>query len=223
MHDLDRTTAEFESDHELFESDGELEFGETFETFQETDHESVLNEADEMQLAAELLEVTDETELDQFLGGLFKKVAGGVRSFARSGIGRALGGALKKVGKVALPIAGKAVGGFFGGPAGAAIGGKLGSMATKLFELELEGMSYEDQEFEVARRFVRLAADSAKNAMRAPASMSPQAAAQTALKAAARKHAPGLVKGTALTGYPSGTGRTGRWFRRGRKVVLLGV
>ena len=36
--------------------------------------------------------------------------------------------------------------------------GKLASGATKLFGLELEGMSPEDQEFEVARRFVRLAA-----------------------------------------------------------------
>jgi len=230
MHDLDRTTAEFEADHELYEEDGhELEWEDAYETDEAYTGEGVLTEADEMQLAAEVLEVTNEAELDQFLGKVFRKVGRGVRSFARSGVGRALGGALRKVGKVALPIAGKAVGGFFGGPVGAAIGGKLGSAATKLFELELEGMSYEDQEFEVARRYVQLVAEAANNAAAAAPNTPPEAAgrvARNALAKAARRHAPGLLRGgrAGSAGSAGAYGRrSGRWARRGRRIILYGV
>ncbi|MBK6929314.1 MAG: hypothetical protein IPH12_00025 [Saprospirales bacterium] len=54
-------------------------------------------------------------------------------------------------------MASSALGTAFGGPAGGFAGNLAGSQATKLFGLELEGMSYEDQEFEVAKRFVRMA------------------------------------------------------------------
>ena len=57
----------------------------------------VLTETDEMELAAQLLEVRDEQELDQFLGGLIRKVGRAVRRVVRSPIGRAIGGALKGV------------------------------------------------------------------------------------------------------------------------------
>src|ERR1051325_6787181 len=97
--------------------------------------ESPLDEATEMELAAQLLEITDESELDQFLGSVFKKVWGGIKK-----IGKPLGNVLKKVAKVALPIAGTAAGTFFGGPVGGMIGGKLASGAGKLFGLELEGL-----------------------------------------------------------------------------------
>jgi hypothetical protein len=226
MTDIDRTMTELEAGLEEFEADGsEFEFDGQMELTEEIDQESPLSEAEEMELAAELLEITDEAELDQFLGGLFKKVGRGIGRFVRSPIGRALGGVLKKVGKVALPIAGKAVGGFFGGPVGAALGGKLGSLATRLFEVDLEGMSYEDQEFEVARRFVRLAATAAKNAALAPTTQNPRTAAMKALATAARKYAPGLLRqgiGQITTALDSG-GRTGRWVRSGRKIVVLGV
>jgi hypothetical protein len=47
---------------------------------------------------------------------------------------------LKKFAKIAAPIAGKAVGGFFGGPAGAMLGSKLARLAaSQLRELEMEG------------------------------------------------------------------------------------
>jgi uncharacterized protein (DUF697 family) len=224
MHDLDRTTAEFEAGLEELEAgDSEFELdGEIMELTEEVDQESPFTEAEEMDLATEVLSVTNEAELDQFLGGLIKRVGRGVGKFVRGPVGRALGGALKRVGKVALPIAGKAVGGFFGGPAGAAIGGKLGSLATRLFEVDLEGMNYEDQEFEVARRFVRLAGAAAQNAASAPPTQNPQAAARNAVAAAARRHAPGMFRrGSAV--FPAGGRRTGRWMRRGRKIILMDV
>ena len=47
---------------------------------------------------------------------------------------------------------------------GTAIGSKLGSLASGLFEVELEGMPQEQAEYEVARRYVGLAASAARNA-----------------------------------------------------------
>ena len=147
--------------------------------------------------------VTDEQELDQFLGKLISKVSRTAGSIIRSSAGKALGGILKGAAKKALPIAGPAVGTYFGGPAGGAIGGKLASAAGRIFGLELEGMSGEDQEFEVARRFVRLAASAAQKA----------AAARSAVAAAARRHAPGLlspsVGGTLSTAYGRRSGALG--------------
>ena len=74
--------------------------------------ESPLNEVQEMEAAAELLEVTNEAELEQFLGNLFKKVASGVGGFMKSSTGKALGGILKNIAKKALPVVGGALGSF---------------------------------------------------------------------------------------------------------------
>jgi hypothetical protein len=200
--------------------------------FQETGlYEVPMSEALETELAAELLEITNEQELDQFLGKMFKRVGGGIGRFARSSAGRALGGVLKNVAKKALPIAGTAIGGFFGGPAGAAIGGKLLPMAGKIFGLELEGLSGEDREFEVARRFVRMSGDAMRRAAVSRPTEDPIKTARGAVVAAARRHAPGLLSAaspgqgalsvSSAMGGPSG--RSGRWVRRGNRIVIFGV
>jgi hypothetical protein len=147
-----------------------------------------------MELAAELLDVRNERELDHFLGDIFNTVKDAVGSVVSSPIGQALGGALKGVAKKVLPIAGKAVGTYFGGPAGGAIGGQLAQTASNLFGLELEGLSGEDREFELARRFVRFAATAARHAARARRGVGARQAARSALIAAARQHAPGLLR-----------------------------
>ena len=90
--------------------------------------------------------------------------------------------------------------------------------------LELEGLSPEDQEFEVAKRVVRLAADATKKAVIAQTKMSPENAAKEAVIAAAKKHAPGLLRPAPTMAIPSlpGGKRSGRWMRRGSKIVLMG-
>jgi hypothetical protein len=226
MHDLDRTLRsqepemESEFEYEIFgETDNELE--------EETYYE--LTEEQEIELAAELLAVSDDRELDQFLGGLLKK--------AKGAIGPALKKYLVPLAKKVIPIAATAVGGYFGGPMGAKLGNKLGSFATTLFEVDFESMDGEVMEMEVARSFVRLANAAATNAATVGPTSDPNKAAKTALVQAAKTHAPGLVRNNAAVGSagvgasitPSVTRRrnSGRWIRRrsrsGSVVVLLGV
>jgi hypothetical protein len=118
--------------------------------------ESPLGEVAETELAMELLEVGSEAELEQFLGNLFKRVGRAAGKFMNSSTGRALGGVLKNVAKKALPLAGGALGSIVPG-VGTAIGSTLGSMASRLFEVELETLGEEEAEFEAARRCDRSA------------------------------------------------------------------
>lgn len=180
----------------------------------------VFNEAEQMELAAELLEVRDEAELEQFLGSLIKKAGRAVGSFVKSDAGKAIGGFLKSAAKKALPIAGSALGGMFGGPLGAKIGGSLANVAGSALGLELEGLSNEDREFEAAKQFVRFAGESVKNLSTAPAGANVAAAARQAIAQAAKTHAPGLI---AAGGRAGAKAASGTWVRRGQRIVLLGA
>jgi hypothetical protein len=219
MHDLDPTQAESEwLFHEHSESGGypgEREpFGETFgegpldanglyefgldktpqpeASFNEaSEEEAGLPESEEMELAADLLEVTGEEELDQFLGRLLRRVEQTGRRGLRSPVGGLLRGALGRLAR-GLPLAGMVAGTFLGGPAGGALGGRLASAVGQMFGAELEGLSPEDQEFESARRFVRFASSAGRRAGRMSPRFDPRVAARAALFAAARRHAPGL-------------------------------
>src|SRR5690349_24938755 len=217
MHDLDRTLRSQEPELEAdFES---AIFGETDGEFEDEFYE--MSEEQEIDLAAELLAVSNEQELDQFLGGLLKK--------AKGAIGPALKKYVKPLAKKLIPIATTAIGGYFGGPMGAKLGGKLGSFATTLFEVDFESMDSEAQEMEVARSFVRFANAAAQNAAAAPPTANPNAAAKTAIVQAAKTYAPGLLRKpngvVASTNSSNVTSRpnSGRWIRRQGRVVLLGV
>jgi uncharacterized protein (DUF697 family) len=193
------------------------------------------SEADEMEFATELLEVMDEDELDQFLGKLIKKAGQTVGKVVKSPIGKSLGGIVKGIAKQALPLAGGALGSLIPIPGvGTAVGSALGSAVSKSLEMELEGMEPEDQEFEGARRFVRMVGDATKKAVSTVSQINPQTAAKSAVTTAVKKHAPGLLSllgefedMPALASTPTSammpTGNSGRWIRRGQKIVLLGV
>jgi hypothetical protein len=275
MHDVDRTQLEYSSEISEY---GELpeysEFapsGTVLEAITgdgagnwETGYEyggGSMGELMEDELASEFLEISNDQELDHFLGSLISKAAKGIGKFVASPAGKALGGMLKQVAKKALPIAGGALGTFIGGPVGGALGGKLASMAGDAFGLEFEGLSGEDRDFEVAKRYVRFAHDAARTMASAPTTANSQAAAKAAIVEAAKRHAPGLLTPAAaipgaahLAHAGSGVqarpvrhlggshdptlgqqpcvncgggeghrGRQGRWIRRGRHIVLLGV
>ncbi|WP_222946199.1 hypothetical protein [Paraburkholderia sp. UCT31] len=232
MHDIDRTQMEFNpafgnSGGRSYEFGEQESSGEAFETFEtsETFGETILSEAQEMELASELLRVNNEAELEQFLGNVFKSVANVAGGIIRSPIGKAVGGVLKGVAKKALPLAGGALGGFFGGPLGASIGSGLASAAGNALGLEAEMLEQEDREFEGAKQFVRVAADTIHRAATAPASSDPHAAAQAAAIESVRRLAPGLLSGGSPGGAPvrAGVPATGHWTRRGNKIVLHGV
>jgi hypothetical protein len=180
--------------------------------------EGVFNEQQEMELASELLEVTNEQELENFLGSLIGMAGKALGGIVKGPIGKTLGGVLKGVAKTALPIAGGALGTFVGRPIGGMIGSNLAGMAGQALGLELEGLSGEDREFETARQFVKFAGEAVKNALEAPPNADPAAVAHAATVEAARLHAPGF-----FGGQPPVHSRSGRWIRRGGKIVLFGV
>lgn len=176
---------EYEPEWEAFEAEAPQWLG-------ESSYEA-LGSASELELATELLAVRDEYELDRFLGDLIGGIARTVGAVVKSPLGQAIGRGLKGVIKQTLPLAGTALGTFVGGPLGASIGGGLASAAGRALGLELEGLSHEDQELEATKRFVRFASDAIENAISAPASGDPAATAHSAIAAAARSAAPGLL------------------------------
>jgi uncharacterized protein (DUF697 family) len=229
MHDIDRTLAEFEPEMGVFESDG-FEFPEEVEISSDIAMESPFGEVEEIDLATELLTISSEAELDQFLGKLLKGAWRGIKKVGSvvGKVARPLGGMLKGIAKKALPFVGGALGSFIPIPGvGTAVGTALGSAVSKALEAELEGMDPEDREFEMARRFVRLAGTSAKQAVLAQPGVDPQATAKAAVMAAAQQHIPGLRLETSspmTTSTAIGSrSSSGRWIRRGRKIILLGV
>lgn len=222
MHDIDRAMFEFEQ--EGYESGGPGETAseahETFEAHEsfEASHEA---EALEMELAARLLEVNSEAELEEFLGGLLRSATSAARSFIASPTGQALGGVLKNAARQVLPQ----VGGVLGNAVGGDLGRRLGTAGGRWLgqQFELEGLSAEDREFEVARAFVRTARDAARIAQRT-AYLPPQQAATTALVTAAQRSLPGLVP--VITGgwlAPGARRSSGRWVRHGNRIVLHGA
>jgi hypothetical protein len=258
MHDLDRTLQEFEAGSNGFnsgefeyEGEGEWEFDDASEFDGEWegegeweaeseweggyDTEAVFDEVEEMELAASLLDSTDQQELDDFMGRLVRRAGRRIRRAVRSPVGRAIGGALRNVARKALPAVGAAV----GGPVGA----RVASAAGRAFGLELEGLSPQDQEFEIARRLVRLGGAAVQQAVENPSGQSPAQVARNAVVAAARQHAPGLARDLAsrrrrgrrqgeAPALPASGGRTtaggtaqtsGRWIRRGNQIILMGV
>lgn len=244
MHDIDRALFEGqeegvtwgevmdeESGYSYEDEQSPFQTEQTYEDAGELWGEADAQEADELALAAELLAVTDEGELDQFLGSLARRAVSAARDFAGSDAGRAVGGILKSAARKALPQLGQAVGNYIvpgvGGQAGQQVGKWLGSR----FEtgLQLEGLSAEDRDLETARAFVRFATSTAQRAAAMPKSLPGPLAAQKAATAAARQHLPGLLKRPGQPAQPGQPGQSrpsadsGRWIRRGRNIVILGA
>ena len=100
------------------------------------------------ELAAGLLDVVNESELDDFVGGLVAETArsAGCRIHARAA--RALVASLSRTAERSVPTLAVALGDE-SRPAA--------QTASRIFGVEPEGMSAEDRDFEIARRFVRFA------------------------------------------------------------------
>src|SRR5688572_1784664 len=107
------------------------------------------------ELAVDLLSVANETELDPFLDRLMRRTtrATGVR------IRESVAGRLKQIFRAtavnAMPQAHAAA---------ARSRARFAQAASRFFGLELEGLSAEDQELQIAKGFVRFAHEATRNA-----------------------------------------------------------
>lgn len=216
------------------------------------DGEPILSEDLELELAAELLSVSNEEELEQFLGDVFKTVTRAVGKVGKAispALGT-LGQVLKGVAKVGLPIAGRVAGTFFGGPAGGAIGGKLGSLvsgAIKEAEGELEETLGEELSPQQQEQFLGdivggllggeleavPPADRDLAVARRFVRLASTAAQQLATQPAPRNPTAAAVKAVQSAGHKLGFGArpasgglgqraSGRWVRRGNQIVIFG-
>jgi hypothetical protein len=121
---------------------------------------------EETELAFELLDAASPAELDRAVGHLVSAAAGRADRPLGPGTITAMHRLITEAAQSALPIvASVAAGGgaWTAGPAGNAANG---SRAGRLMGLELEGLSPEDQELELARQFVRVAVTTGEQAAR---------------------------------------------------------
>lgn len=233
FEDQGEYSQEFESDNEFemeFENDSEFESDSEFEMEFENDSEfETDSEGVETELATELLSVSNEAEMEEFLGKLFKKARRAAGKFIKSPTGNLLKNYLKGIAKKTLPIAGTALGGVIGGPLGAKVAGSATQMVGQALGLELEGLSPEDKEFEIARGYIRFAKDAIdRAASNLNHRYSPAMAARSAMTTAAKKYAPGFLSPRFAEHYRKnlrGRGRRqGTWARRrDGSIVLYGL
>jgi hypothetical protein len=167
-----------------------------------------LQQEDALALAAQLLELQAPAQFDAFLARQLGATAAGqqVRGTPLEAPLRQL---LGKLVAPMLPLHG-------GAPQA------LKRRAAGIFGMELEGLSPEDKEFELARQVVHLV-DAVNTALAqdgaagATGGRSPAARVETALLQVARTVAPGLLRQAAQTPGRDG----GRWRREGGHIVVL--
>ena len=179
---------------------------------------SPFSDVEERKLASDLLEVTNEAELEQVLGDLSKKARKGVEP-AGSKVNGPVEGLLKTVAKRALPSITAAVGASFGGPDRDASAAKLGSLVDQALQARVAGLTATDPDLEKCRKlfekyrvFVRLAGKATRAASMAPKELTPVAVAHRVLADSAketlrRKPLPAGLVGKFAEGRPAGGAR----------------
>lgn len=193
------------------EFDDELD--DEFDGFMEDELDS------EMELAAELLEISDEAELDYFFSKLIKSAKG----FVKSRAGKALLGTLKGVAKSALPTAGAMLGNAIAPGIGGAIGGQLASAVASNLEMEFQD---QEMDLETARQVVKLAKSAANKLPALQTQLPPKQAAQVAVKQAFKKLPASQQASRGLSNRTRSNrsiATKGRWYRRGGNIVIQGL
>ncbi len=267
MHDIDRTLREQEFGNELeFSQEFENEFSQEFtpetsdefgqeflqELIQENnpeigyEDEGELNENMEMELTNELLTVSNEQEMEQFIGGLMKRVSGAASNFAQSAPGKKVGNFLVNFGQRTLPnlaakagsLAGgalsnqyarktgdfsntallKTTGSHYGHQLGTKAGNWIASRAKKVFNLEFEGLNAEDREYEIARSYVRFASEVARRAGAALRN-NPSISLPDLSRQVLPQAAQQYAPGL-MAGSMAGRRRKGTWIRRGKTIII---
>lgn len=164
-----------------------------------------LQQEDELALATRLLEVRTASDVGAYLSHLLATTGAG-RQLRGTPLARPMRQLLGQILAPLLPLHGAAP-------------ERLRRMA-RIFGMELEGLSPEDKEFELARRTVQLICSVATELARhGGASGAPQPKVAAALLQAARTLAPGLLKHAAQASRPPAAGR---WRREGGHIVVSG-
>jgi len=163
----------------------------------------------EIGLAAELLSVGSERELDQFFGKFIRGLGKSFKKFAGSGLGKTLFTALKPLAKAALPTLGGALGSLIPIPGvGTAVGAWAANQAGNALGLEFQGLSNEDRDLEIARRIIRTGIDTARYVESLPeGEVNMEEEVWDAVKSLAARALPGAV--SLLTSGLSASGAAG--------------
>jgi hypothetical protein len=182
----------------------------------------LFDESEELELAARLLDVVNDKQLNQFLSDLIRKVGAASGSVVTPSDAIAIGDVLKGAIYRILPIhtMGRSLehGSTMHSSIGAQLSSGLSSVAGQVLGLELEGLSPEDREFEAIRQFVRFAGETVKNTAQGSMRGNPHEMAHRAAAEAAEAYAPGLFSDRHHVSNDSGY-----WILRRDKIILFGV
>ena len=111
-------------------------------------------------------------------------------------------------------------------PLGGAVPGGAGSEvgAAIMSELDWEGVPEDSRDVEAAKKVIEVGGAAAQQVAALPPNAPPQAAAQALQSAAAQQ---GIATDATAAEPPSsggaGPATSGRWIRRGRSIVLIGI
>lgn len=178
----------------------------------------VFDESQELELAARLLDVANDRQLDQFLRDLIRQGDSAAGNLSTPAQLHAVGNVLKRAIYNILPMRSMEHGATSHSSIGAQLGNGLSSVAGQVLGLELEGLSPEDREFEATRQFVRFAGETVKNSRQAFMNTTSQEAAHRAAAEAAQTYAPGL-----FAAEPHVANDRGHWILCRDKIILFGV
>lgn len=142
------------------------------------DRAALALETDETEQAAELLDAAQRRGISAWLADRLRGAASASGRATNPVVQAELIRWLERAARLALPVSNPA-------------SHDAAAKAERFFGIELEGLSAEDQEFEIARRFVQLTTEAARRAASAPATWPAAAAARRAIAQAAQRHAPG--------------------------------
>ena len=178
-------------------------------------------------LAYELMTVSDEAEMEEFLGKLMGAASRRLKKLGRRALPKLLPllkGPARGLLALAMPLLGSAAGSVVPG-AGTLIGGMAGQKLGQLLGGEMEDASDDEAKVELSRKLVNTVTDAVNRAVEDPTSAAqPVAAARDALVGAMQANLPsGVREAMSKRRGAHGGGRSGRWIRSGRKIILLGV
>jgi hypothetical protein len=156
----------------------------------------------DIEQASKLLDATNETQLDAFLRGLIGEVARRSGGKLSADGARAVLAVVKKTARQTLPTLATVFGTDM--KPSPWRGKSPVATAARVYGLELEGLSAEERDFEIARQLIRFAQAATSRAANPPTALPAAAAVRAAVESAARQFAPGLLP-------PAPAIQTGPW------------